>query len=90
MVSTTVSKTVSRGSSPWGYANLLMAFLLVVIVDGEPEPTANMYFRNINRCNYFSERIERGRYGKSYRGFQAKITAYCTPRMVPQETAFWD
>ena len=46
-----------------------MAFLLVVIVDGEPEPTANMYFRNINRCNYFSERIEEV-YGKSYQRFR--------------------
>ena len=48
---------------------MLMAFLLVVVIDGDREPTANMYFRNINRCNYFSDRIERGRYSKRhYRG----------------------
>ena len=68
-----------------------MAFLLMVIVEGEPENTANMYFRNINRCNYFSDRIERGRYAKRhYRNSQALVTAYCTPRMVPQGTQFWD
>ena len=71
---------------------MIMAFLLVVIIDGDREPTANMYFRNINRCNYFSDRIERGRYSKRYyyRGSQALVTAYCTPRMVPEETQFWD
>ena len=69
---------------------MLMAFLLVVIVDGDREPTANMYFRNINRCNYFSDRIERGYYKRRYRHGQALITAYCTPRMVAEETQFWD
>tara|TARA_B100000287_G_scaffold188069_1_gene177830 strand:+ start:374 stop:586 length:213 start_codon:yes stop_codon:yes gene_type:complete len=70
---------------------MLMAFLLIVIVDGEPENTGNMYFRDINRCNYFSDRIERGRYSKRrYRNSQALITAYCTPRMVAEGTQFWD
>jgi len=70
---------------------MMMAFLLVVIIDGDKEPTANMYFRNINRCNYFSDRIERGRYSnRRYRGTQALVTAYCTPRMVPEGTRFWD
>lgn len=67
-----------------------MAFLLVVIVDGEKEPTTNMYFRDINRCNYFSDRIERGHTTRKYRGTQALVTAYCTPRMVPEGTKFWD
>ncbi|SVA37303.1 uncharacterized protein METZ01_LOCUS90157 [marine metagenome] len=70
---------------------MLMAFLLIVIVNGEPEPTANMYFRNINRCNFFANKIERGYYtpGRYYSG-QYKISAYCTPRMIPEETKFWD
>ena len=68
-----------------------MAFLLVVIVNGSPEPTDDMYFRDIDRCNYFSDKIERGhnrRYGPN--GPQALITAYCTPRMIDEETVFWD
>jgi len=71
---------------------MLMAFLLVVIVDGNVEPTDGMYFRNINRCNYFSDRIERGYYTRYrwYRNQQIAVTAYCTPRMVQQETKFWD
>ena len=67
-----------------------MAFLLIVIVNGEPEDTANMYFQDINRCNYFSDRIERGRYGRFRRESQYQVTAYCTPRMVAVVTQFWD
>ena len=67
-----------------------MAFLLIVIVNGEPEDTANMYFRDINRCNYFSDRIERGRYGRFRREPQYLVTAYCTRRMVAVGTQFWD
>ena len=70
---------------------MLMVFLLMVLVDGEPEPTAGMYFGNIDRCNFFADKIERGHYtpGRYYRG-QYNISAYCTPRMVPQETKLWD
>ena len=69
-----------------------MAFLLIVLVDGEPENTAGMLFRDINRCNYFSDRIERGVFvhGQRFRNSQVNITAYCTPRMVPEGTKFWD
>lgn len=70
---------------------MVMAFLLIVVIDGLPEPTDGMYFRDITRCNYFSREIERGRRGLSriYVG-QQNITAYCTPRMVPEGTQFWD
>ena len=71
---------------------MLMAFLLIVLVDGEPENTAGMLFRDINRCNYFSDRIERGSFveGQRHRNSQVNISAYCTPRIVPEETKFWD
>ena len=71
---------------------MLMAFLLIVLVDGEPENTAGMLFRDINRCNYFSDRIERGIFveGQRFRNSQVNVTAYCTTRMVPEETKFWD
>ena len=71
---------------------MLMAFLLIVLVDGEPENTAGMLFRDINRCNYFSDRIERGIFvAVSYTHLTLPtVTAYCTPRMVPEGTVFWD
>ena len=68
---------------------MLMAFLLIVIVHGEPEPTAGMYFRDIDRCNFFANKIERGHYTPGVLG-QYRVSAYCTPRMIPKETIFWD
>ena len=69
---------------------MLMCFLLVVIVSGERENTAGMYFRDINRCNYFSDRIEHGLYDRRHRGSQTEVSAYCTPAMVSEGTKFWD
>ena len=55
---------------------MLMAFLLIVLVDGEPENTAGMLFRDINRCNYFSDRIERGIFveGQRFRNSQVNLS----------------
>jgi len=58
-----------------------MAFLLMVIIDGEEVKTRNMNFRNINRCRYFADRLEDN---------EAKVTAYCKPVMVSQTTIFRD
>ena len=58
-----------------------MAFLLMVIIDGEEVRTRNMNFRDINRCRYFADRLEDN---------EAKVTAYCKPVMVPQTTIFRD
>lgn len=59
----------------------LMAFVLMVIIDGEEVKTKNMHFRDINRCRYFADRLEDN---------EAKVTAYCKPVMVPQTTIFRD
>ena len=37
---------------------MVMAFLLLVTVGGEAFNTQGMYFRDINRCNYFAQEIE--------------------------------
>jgi len=58
-----------------------MAFLLVVIVAGEEINTKNMYFRDINRCRYFADRLE---------DREAKVTGYCKPVMVSSKTVFRD
>ena len=66
--------------------------LLLVTFQGQEYNTQNMYFRDINRCNYFAEQIEKGNRlqsgGYIYR--TDKIDAYCLPMMVPKNTEFWD
>lgn len=59
----------------------VMAFILMVIIDGEEVNTQNMHFRDINRCRYFADRLEDN---------EAKITAYCKPVIVSQNTVFRD
>jgi hypothetical protein len=66
--------------------NLVMAFALVVIVNGEVRSTEQMLFRNVHRCNFFSDALEKG----SSPNGQHKITAYCEPKMVPENSTFWD
>jgi len=71
---------------------MVMAFLLMIMFEGQEHNTQNMYFRDINRCNYFAEQIEKGNRlqsgGYIYR--TDKIDAYCLPMMVPKSTEFWD
>ena len=71
---------------------MVMAFLLLVTFQGQEYNTQNMYFRDINRCNYFAEQIEKGNRlqsgGYIYR--TDKIDAYCLPKMVTKNTEFWD
>jgi len=72
---------------------MLLAFLLIVIVEGDPEDTEDMYFRDVSRCNYFAYRIETGDFSTSkyhYHDHQRKVTAYCLPKMVAETTKFWD
>jgi hypothetical protein len=65
---------------------MIMAFMLLVMVNGEMRDTEMMYFKNINRCNFFANAIETGyKNDKQY-----KITAWCEPKMVPEATKFWD
>ena len=63
---------------------MIMAFLLVVIVDGETVSTADMLFKNIYTCNKFSWAIQSGEPGPNKKRylFQENITAYCIPKMV--------
>lgn len=65
---------------------MIMAFVLMVMVEGEAVNTDMMYFQNINRCNYFADAIEK----RSTNSSQYQVTAWCEPRMVPSNTKFWD
>ena len=71
---------------------MVMAFLLIMIVDGEPIESNQFIFRNVHRCNYFARALETGEtsYKFSYVGSQTKITAYCIPKMVSPNTIFRD
>jgi len=68
----------------------MMAFLLVVVVNGEPIPD-QFYFRDITRCNTFAYYVSTGKtqINRNYQ-MQENITAYCIPKRVPANTRTWD
>ena len=67
---------------------MLMAFLLVVVVDGEIVTTDEMLFKDIYRCNRFANAVERGESASDRQPYkwQENISAYCLPRMVSKDT----
>ena len=67
---------------------MIMAFLLVVVVDGETVSTNDMLFENIYRCNQFAKAIEVGELGPNKQQYvwQKDISAYCLPKMVRGNT----
>ena len=71
---------------------MVMAFLLIMIVDGEPIQSNQFIFRNVHRCNYFARALESGEisYRYSFVRGQTLITAYCIPKMVSANTTFRD
>jgi hypothetical protein len=72
---------------------MILGFLLVVLIEGTPAVTEDMYFNDINRCNYFAYKVQTGSFkdGKyPYLYTQNIITAYCLPKMVEEDTKFWD
>ena len=70
---------------------MIMAFLLIVIVEGERLPNSqNWLFANLLTCNsaaYFVESGATSPNGK--RGSQKGISAYCVPKTVPKNTKLW-
>jgi|TARA_R110000744_G_scaffold216128_1_gene334909 hypothetical protein len=66
---------------------MIMAFLLVVTLgDIEAEEEEDFLFKDITRCNYFAYNIEH-----NYKGLkQLDISAYCIPKMVSNDSIFWD
>lgn len=69
---------------------MIMAFLLVVIIDGEPLNEV-FYFRDVTRCNQFAYYVESGAVtiGKQRR-YQSNISAYCIPKKIRSSTPTWD
>ena len=61
---------------------MIHVFLLIVLVNGETE-SEDMYFVDINRCNYFAQSIVQGnRRNSGYHPSSIKLEAYCVPRLV--------
>ncbi|MBU15199.1 MAG: hypothetical protein CMQ14_08950 [Gammaproteobacteria bacterium] len=70
--------------------NTIMAFLLVVVVEGDTLPQ-KWYFRDVTRCNTFAYYVSTGK-TKINRNYQQQenISAYCIPATVPANTKTWD
>jgi len=62
----------------------VMAFMLIVIVDGEKIENPAWKFKSIYACNRFARAIESGDLAYSFRmaRYQNKITAYCVPKQI--------
>jgi hypothetical protein len=70
---------------------LILAFLLIVIVDGEPLPNSqNWLFANAITCNRAAYYVESGATSPNgKRGSQKGISAYCVPQTVSANTKLW-
>jgi len=70
---------------------MLIAFLLVVVVDGEIVTTEEMLFQDIYRCNRFANAVERGESASDRQPYkwQENISAYCIPKMVDKDASLF-
>jgi len=61
-------------------------FLLMVLVNGQVE-SADMWFYDINRCNYFANAIVKGKVERTlnYEPRGIALAAYCLPRRADPE-----
>ena len=67
---------------------MMHVFLLMVYLgtgDERKLVSNNMYFRSIDRCNYFASQVSK-RYGNfkynSYLDPKDRVTAYCLPKYI--------
>tara|TARA_X000000950_G_scaffold1680_1_gene1865 strand:+ start:51488 stop:51709 length:222 start_codon:yes stop_codon:yes gene_type:complete len=73
---------------------MIMAFLLIMVVDGTQLDTGKFHFRNAYRCNQMAFLLESGAISpvdkrRVYQS-QSKISAYCIPVKVAPTTTFYD
>tara|TARA_Y100000114_G_scaffold121451_1_gene116628 strand:+ start:2295 stop:2513 length:219 start_codon:yes stop_codon:yes gene_type:complete len=72
---------------------MVMAFLLVMIVEGE-QIAGRFHFRNAYRCNQMAYLLETGAISPvdKRRVYQPQnnLSAYCIPVKVPKTTTFYD
>jgi len=67
---------------------MVLAFLLVVMIDGVLSSTPDMLFQSVYECNKYASAIETGEVGPNKRTYkwQENIAAYCLPKMVTKDT----
>jgi len=70
---------------------MIHVFLLLVYLgtgDTRQLTSGDMYFRDVNDCNYFASKVSK-RYGNydylSYISPKDRVTAYCVPRYINSE-----
>lgn len=70
---------------------MILAFLLIVVVDGDPLPNSqNWLFANAITCNRAAYFVESGATSLNQkRGSQKGISAYCVPKTVSKNTKLW-
>ena len=73
-------------------ATMIIAFLLVVVVNGAVVTSEEMLFKDIYRCNKFANAVERGESASDRQPYkwQENISAYCVPKMVGEETFLFE
>lgn len=61
-------------------------FLLMILVNGQVQ-SADMFFYDINRCNYFANAIVKGKVERTlrYEPRGVALAAYCLPRVADPE-----
>ena len=61
-------------------------FLLYVLVNGQVQ-SADMYFYDVHRCNFFANAIVRGKVERTlnYEPRGVALAAYCLPRRADPE-----
>tara|TARA_B110000902_G_scaffold87706_1_gene104219 strand:+ start:135 stop:338 length:204 start_codon:yes stop_codon:yes gene_type:complete len=62
---------------------MLLAFALVVTVNGEVDAKATSYWRSLERCRWFAEELT---VQGTRRRYDTPVMAYCVPKYVDPET----
>ena len=71
---------------------MVLAFLLVVMINGVLSSTPDMLFQSVYECNKYASAIETGEVGPNKRTYkwQENISAYCVPKMVNNDTSLFN
>ena len=73
---------------------MILAFMLVAIVDGNVVSDEDMLFRSIYRCNQFAHALETGALSPRHSSYwvwrHKNIKSYCVPKLVEEDSTFYD
>jgi hypothetical protein len=64
-----------------------LVFALIIMLNGEEQNDRVSYWEDVNRCRYFSHRINKQAYNYYYGHSKSPVRAYCIPIWVdPKNT----